>query len=403
MMKTLKLLTLLTMATGCFANSLGQDANSFAFPLYEKIEKPGANLVYSPFSLFSNLSLLYFAAKGDTAEEISSVLHMGDSKMGFLETMNSFLTGISKETKNGYTFTFANGLFAKEGTQFQEEFTSVAKKIYQANVESVNFKRPATAAKTINDWVAKETRGEIQNMIQSGDIDASTYLVIANTVYFEGKWQSPFNERKKVSAPFHLSSGEELAVNMLQQNQYFPYFETDDLQGVLLPFAREGASQPKLSALILLPKKGVSVDALTPALAQNFSKNLSEATPTYMQVQIPEFCFSHRLTLNDPLIGLGMEKAFTREADFSKLSEEKNLFLSKVLQETFFSFNARGVTATSATTSHIGVTTGAPREEPTTPFIADHPFLFFIIDTHTDTVLFMGKLEIPETKACNAT
>nr|NGX26678.1 hypothetical protein [Chlamydiota bacterium] len=129
--------------------------------------------------------------------------------------------------------------------------------------------------------------------------------------------------------------------------------------------------------------------------AKTLDEILYSLEPTGINAHIPKFCFSKKLLLNDVLKKLGIKQAFSYKANFSKIDKMRDLFLNKVLHETYFSFHENGVTAASATTSNIGITSAPPIVEDAKDFIADHPFLFFIVDYHSRAILFMGRVSHP--------
>ena len=88
---------------------------------------------------------------------------------------------------------------------------------------------------------------------------------------------------------------------------------------------------------------------------------------------------------------MGMVKAFAEGADFSNISDLE-LFISFVLHQAFIETNEEGTEAAAATI--IGfVTTSMPAG----PFVLniDHPFLYIIRETTTNSILFMGRVSDP--------
>jgi len=85
---------------------------------------------------------------------------------------------------------------------------------------------------------------------------------------------------------------------------------------------------------------------------------------------------------------MGMEEAFTERADFSGISEGL-LFIDSVIHKAIIEVNEDGSTAAGSTV--VRMIDGAAIGEPLS-FIADRPFLFFITEDVTGTILFMGKL-----------
>src|SRR5690606_32955235 len=57
------------------AASLAGANNQFAFDLYQQLKSGQGNLLYSPYSLFQALTMVYGGARGDTAAQIRDVLH----------------------------------------------------------------------------------------------------------------------------------------------------------------------------------------------------------------------------------------------------------------------------------------------------------------------------------------
>jgi serpin B len=91
---------------------------------------------------------------------------------------------------------------------------------------------------------------------------------------------------------------------------------------------------------------------------------------------------------------MGMPLAFTRDADFSRISEEP-LYISFVKQKTFVSVNEEGTVAAAVTA--IGFRAMAVRMEPQPPFyfVVDRPFFMAIRERQTGLILFLGAVADP--------
>lgn len=111
-----------------------------------------------------------------------------------------------------------------------------------------------------------------------------------------------------------------------------------------------------------------------------------------MEVHIPRFKLEIKYELNSLLKFLGMTHVFNpAKADFSGMSPDKGLYLSKVIHKSYVDVNEEGTEAAAATGDNIAVKRLPIRHQ----FLADHPFLFFIMHTPTSTVLFAGKFASP--------
>lgn len=91
-----------------------------------------------------------------------------------------------------------------------------------------------------------------------------------------------------------------------------------------------------------------------------------------------------------------MASAFAESADFSGMTDERQLFIGDVVHKTFIALDEAGVEAAAAT-AVIMADNAVPRpEHPPKRFTADHhPCLFAIRDVPTGALLFYGQLADP--------
>lgn len=380
------------------AGSVGEDNNAFATDLYQETHEKDKNFVFSPYSIFSNLSLLYTGSAGDTEEEFQKVLHIQTEQNRFLETFTRHFEHLTKDQgESGYSLSIANALFPHKGTHFLPSFLKTAETNFDAKLQPLDYAQPASALRTINSWVSDKTMGKIPELLTEKEISDSARLVVVNAVYFQGEWVYPFEKRMTRDALFTTASGEKQSTPMMRQLKHCPYYEDEEVQAVALPFKRKDTTQPFLECLIVLPKK----DELLGIDTKKVENILYNMDPKLIHLSIPKFTFSKRVNLNEPLRKIGLNEAFTYQANFSKINGMRDLYLNSVVHETFFSFHESGVTAAAATASSIWATSAPPRVEDAIEFNADHPFSFFIVDYHSRAILFMGHLAIPTEEGCD--
>ena len=90
---------------------------------------------------------------------------------------------------------------------------------------------------------------------------------------------------------------------------------------------------------------------------------------------------------------MGMPDAFSRAADFSGMDGTRQLLISAVVHKAFVDVTEEGTEAAAAT--GVAMRPMAIRREKPVEFRADHPFIFLIRDTHSRSVLFLGRLTEP--------
>lgn len=394
---------LLTAISPCFGEGITEGNNQFVLDVYAKLVSGGnENIIFSPYSIFSNLSMVYTGAKDKTAEEIAAVLHVTMPPDLLARLNHQWIERlITPNKKTGYQLQVANGLFVNKGVEILKPFTKMATSDFNASVASIDFSAPDKATDTLNAWFSNQTEGKISSLLQKGDLDALTKLVIASAIYFHGNWVQPFDPKETRDDVFHLSENQTVTVPMMHQTAVFPYFENALAQGLWLPLRLGTRAEASPSFVILVPREYDLLDNLEGSFDSDaVSHWMQAAEQTLIQVQMPKFCFSEKIQLASILQQLGMKVPFTTQANFSGINGQKDLYLSKVIHASFIGVDENGVTATAGTASSIGMKSTGPNKKEPTIVDANRPFLFFIVDQETESILFMGKLTNPDVARC---
>jgi serpin B len=293
--------------------------------------------------------------------------------------------------KPAYQLVVANALWGQKGYAFKPDFTKLLEKSYGAGLNDVDFAQSKEAAKTINDWVAKQTKDKIKDLIPEAAITDLTRLVLTNAVYFKSNWDNKFTKAATKDAPFKLSTDKSLDVPMMHQRSHFGYVENDDLQVLELPY-----TQNELSMLVVLPRKDNGLADVEKTLtADIIEKWLKDKKHELVDVTMPKFTFSSEFGLAGTLKAMGMTDAFDAgKADFSGMTDKEKLCISAVIHKAFVAVDEDGTEAAAATA--VMMTGSAMRVEQPKTFLADHPFVFIIRHNATGEILFMGRLANPK-------
>ncbi|RXM35874.1 Serpin B10 [Acipenser ruthenus] len=113
---------------------------------------------------------------------------------------------------------------------------------------------------------------------------------------------------------------------------------------------------------------------------------------TEVTVTLPKFKLEETYDLKSVLTSLGMVDAFdVNKCDFSGMSSDNELVLSKVVHKSFVEVNEEGTEAAAATAAIMMLRCARIPVH----FNADHPFLFFIRHNKTCNILFYGRFSSP--------
>ncbi|XP_043364341.1 serpin B10-like isoform X3 [Dermochelys coriacea] len=307
------------------------------------------------------------------------------------------LISLINKPQTSYLLKTANRLYEEQTFQFLSGYVEFVKKYYNAEPQTVNFEKAAEQArKEINSWVESQTEGKIHNLLPRGAVDPNTKLVLVNAIYFKGKWEKRFLNENTSENPFRLSKTKTKPVQMMFLKDTFPicYLETMKVKIVELPYVNND-----LSMLILLPDdiedKSTGLEQLERELTyEKLSKWTSAEMmkTTEVELFLPRIKLEETYNLKSTLSSMGMKDAFTPDqADFTGMSEQKDLFLSQVFHKSFVEVNEEGTEAAAA--SAVVVTVRASVNA--VRFKADHPFLFFIRHNKTKSILFFGRFCSP--------
>jgi serpin B len=364
--------------------------NAFALDLYGQIRKPDGNLVFSPYSVSMALAMAYAGARGNTEAQIAKAMHLNLPQQKTPEAfaaVNAQILAAGKE--KAVEINVANALWAEKSYPFLKEYLDTVRANYQGEVRNMDFMHePEPSRNTINKWVEEQTKGKITGLLGPGTIAPDTRLVLTNAIYFNGEWQSPFQNEATKEDSFYLLDGAKIKVPLMRQTTFFGYTEEAGLQ--MLEMSYNGGG---LSMVVLLPSKEKRFEdfeqSITPEKLNQWILNLKTQK---VLVFLPRFKMTSEFQLREPLTRLGMTDGFSQaNADFSGMTGNKDLFISEGIHKAFVETNEEGTEAAAAT----GMILKSGMPPPVPIFLADHPFLFLIRHKPSNCILFLGRVINP--------
>jgi serpin B len=369
------------------------------------------NVFFSPASVRIALAMTYAGARGGTAREMANVLALGpdaaQTHRGFARALADYADADSSDApanaspaekanaeKRRQTLRVVNRLWGQKGHTFDQSFAALVAADYAAPLVGLDFAGATDESRrTINAFIAAQTEERIQDLIPAGALDPRTRLVLTNAVYFKGTWRGAFAPGATQNAPFFVSPSRTVQAPLMTQTSHFRYGSVGDAQVLELPYDSD-----RLAMVVVLPKTRGGLPALERAMNEgairSWTASLGTAT---VHVTLPRFTMKTHFSLRGALAAMGMPSAFdAHAADFSGMDGTKSLVIGDVLHEAFVAVDEKGTEAAAASAVDMTlecdyvVTLPPPIE-----FRADHPFLFFVKEKETGSVLFMGRVTEP--------
>ena len=363
-------------------------SNDFAFRLFRALEADPAvsakpqNFV-SPLSASFALSMLTNGAEGQTKEELVDALGFGGLTMdeinGYNQKLATKLAGLDKLS----IVRMANSIWTDEGLPVFDTYQAVLAQHYAAEAYTMDMPAPSTID-AINAWCAEKTENRIPKFLKESQ--RGMKLLLLNALYFKGEWDTPFDADKTVAGNFRNADGSTSRPQMMRLREDFRYARGTSFGLAQLPFGN-GA----YSLQIVLPDEDATLEQCLATLDKETWDALQDGLYMVdMNLRLPKFEVESENGLIDALKALGVQQAFGAGADFSKLSPN-DLFVSMVLQKTYFAVDEEGAEAAAVT--GIGMVSSAPAPMPEqVDFFVERPFLALLVEKSTGSILFMGRV-----------
>jgi serpin B len=353
------------------------------------------NVMVSPYSVATALSMLYPGAKGTTATEIAEVLHLAVDDATLHAVRSHIDTALAtppppmgeEDTREPFTIRLANSAWGQGGYPFLDAYLEVLARHYGAGLRLLDYAGdPEGSRGIINDWVEDATEDRIQDLIPQGAITVDTRLALVNAIWFKANWFEPFDPAATSPGTFILLDGTPIEVPLMHDNLRTLYADTDSFQALRLPYAGDAAM------VVLLPREGSPAELAASLSVDDVAIEWGEFA---VDVTLPSFEFEADVALKSALQALGMRAAFEGPfgdgADLTGITAVRELYVSDAFHKTFIALDEEGTEAAAATALIISLES-APM--PAT-FTADRPFLFWIEHTPTGEMLFLGQVMDP--------
>ncbi|CAO2587243.1 Plasma serine protease inhibitor [Lemmus lemmus] len=363
----------------------------FAFRLYHLVASQNSeeNIFFSPLSISIALAMLSTGAGGNTQTQILEGLGFNLTELSQPEIHEGFrlMQRMISRPSPEMDISVGNALILNPAVRIRNNFLSAIKTLYMADTLSTNFGISDMAKKQINDYVAKQTKGKIVDLIKK--LQSTHVMVLINYIFFKAKWETAFSDKNTHKEDFHVTPKQTIQVLMMNREDEYHYTVDRDISCTVVRLPYQGNA----TALFVLPNEG-KMQQVEKGLNEGALKNwLKTAIKRRLSLYLPKFSIEGTYHLEKILPKLGIKDVFTSHADLSGMTDHANINLSEVVHKAVLDVAETGTEAAAAT--GIMMMGSALILNPLEVHF-DRPFLMIISDTDTQTSLFMAKVTNPK-------
>jgi len=361
-----------------------EGSNDFAFRLLHTLNQKEGNESFfvSPLSISMAFGMALNGAENETYEQMRDFFGYEGMTRDEINEAKRELIDLLSGLDPQVIMNIANSVWYREGVTVKEEFLNRNRDYFDAEVRELDFGKPE-APDIINAWIEEKTESLIEEMIDQ--IGANVVMYLINAIYFNGDWTIQFDPEETRDEAFHLPGGGTMDVPLMRARDQFRYYMDDEWTALDMWYGDAG-----FSFTALIPSAENSLEEIVPELSMGrftgITEQLKEDT---VQVYVPRFELDYEIdNFKQDLIDMGLTYPFGHFADFTGITEEYPLEISDVMHRAVIKLDEEGSEAAAVTVIEFIRTSGDAPQIMTIRL--DRPFLFFIRENTSNTILFMG-------------
>ncbi len=352
-----------------------------------KLENNERNMVYSPLSIKYALKMLKDGADGNTKAEIEDLIKE---------------LGLTKYENIKDVLSLANSVYVREKYKenILKEYTDALAQNYNAELKYDSFE----SAVNINNWIEEKTLGIIKNLLDDSAVqDPAVIMLLINALAIDMEWGYQFDEANTYGRNFELSDGTTMVATTMStraSTDETHFYVDDDITVLSKKLKKYGDIQ--LEFVAIMPEENLS-EYVSKVTMEDLNEIIADLKPASsqeakdgLQITIPKFSYDYTLNLKQDLNRLGIKDAFSpNSADFSKISQDIDLFVGNAIHKADIEFSEEGIKA-AAVTVFIMAGNAMIQDPPEYVYInIDKPFMYLIRDVATGEVWFVGTVYEP--------
>ena len=366
-------------------------SNDFSFNLFREVyrqhqteSQKQKSMFFSPMGVTFMMGMLAEGAEGETQREILKTMCLDEATAREISQMCEVLIDDAPEADRQVTLEIANAIYTNKGFEPKKEYKECMDEYYDADIRSLDFSK-TESINAINNWAKDKTNGKIQKIIDRLSPDAVAYIL--NSIYFNAKWTNQFDREDTKTETFMTEGGEARQTEMMNNNAIVACAANDVMSMVCLPYG----SGTVWNMYVLLPNEGKTVDDVLNSLNTESWMNVCKGLKNMLlNLKMPKYSTDNIIDMKTALAAIGMTKAFSPNAEFGKITDSKNMYISNIGQRAQINVTEEGTEMVAVSTGDLSSLGGGADIFGNGEFFANRPFVYIVAENNTGAIFFAG-------------
>ncbi len=330
------------------------------------------NIVFSPYSIYTLLTLLSDSTAGVTRNEILDFLKNDES-----DDRDTFSVA-DRHLKQSKGFISANAVIVKNEYKdnIRQEYLDAVKDKFNAEFFSSN-----DIVRDVNKWVKDNTKGMIPEIADESMNEMIAGLI--NAVSFITKWKENYELYSVYDEFFTSVDNTESEVTMMHSSEDF-YMEDESFTGFIKDYKND-----EFSFVGLLPKKTGKELMKESIESLDVSSLYTNAFKAEVEVTLPAFKIRFGDDLSEIFKTNGIKSAFENNANCSPMSNTVPLKIRKIVHKAYIEVDRNGTKAAAASFG-LCAAAGVPDFDRIKIVNLNRPFVYAIVHKKTQLPVFLG-------------
>lgn len=350
------------------------------------ILKSRENIVYSPVALYMALAVLAKMTDGSSRKQLLKLLNVKERELDdiYLAVKNIAVSKCGLATSVIASSVWLNENMNYNNAFFQKLFEELDIDSFAGTMGSLDMNN------AIAEWVNAGTKDLLKDNVNIST-DETTLLEFLTTIYFSAKWSKAFNCENTKSDDFYMENGKKIKCDYMYQKVTAQYYRGKNFVAITKGLSGE------YQAVFVLPDEGTVIEDVLEAekVWQLMTTGDSDGGETMdVHLSLPKYDKTSKVDLKSFMKELGITEVFNSgAADFTLISNMKELFVSKAEQTTRFVVDEEGVEAASCVEFGIAFACISPHYEEIEVKL-NRPFLYAVVSKNA-VPLFAGRVDRP--------